>query len=108
MSVPKLFPSQEIEGQLVRSGEELGLRLTSKSLLGADLLVYWADGKQGDTAHLPKNSRLLGPLERGRTLPLPKPVRGTQGQLYIYSLAQHEIVIVSNPISFSPKESSAQ
>lgn len=53
-----------------------------------DLLLYWAE-TAGDSATLPADALLLGPLEAGKQLKLPA---ANRGYLILYSLAHRERV----------------
>jgi hypothetical protein len=49
---------------------------------------------------LPESARLLGSLANGSPLAVTPDMRSQSGQLVLYSLADHEILAVSKPITF--------
>ena len=63
-----------------------------------DLLVYWVAGTQNPADSLPDNARLLGPFPASKDYQLPQ-TEHTEGAVVLYSLADHEIVDWSKPIS---------
>ena len=61
-----------------------------------DLLVYWLPGRLAVTNILPANSTLLGSFD-APVLELPAEAAKTEGTLILFSLADQEIVDVSQP-----------
>jgi hypothetical protein len=64
-----------------------------------DLMVYWHSGPAGQTEMLPTNAILLGAFSSA-ALPLPAEVAHASGALVLYSLADGEVVDVSQPFQF--------
>ena len=96
---PDIWPGQRIITSLRRDATGLvAVELMSRDLAKPDVLVYWAAGKE--TAGLPTNARLLGALSNHAPLRIPSDVRGEDGRLLLYSLADHEVVSTSNPVTF--------
>lgn len=62
-----------------------------------DLLVYWAQGTKGVPDALPGNSQLLGAFAGQAPLQLPLDAMNIEGRLILYSLADQEVVAVSQP-----------
>jgi hypothetical protein len=65
-----------------------------------DLLVYWVAAEARVTNVLPDSARLLGTFIPSRPLRLPQETNQTSGLLVMYSLADQEVVDVSQPIRF--------
>ncbi len=65
-----------------------------------DLMVYWVAGNPTITDKLPDNALLLGSFSLMQ-LPLSEEVAQANGQLVLFSLADNEIVAVSQPIQFN-------
>jgi len=98
---PDLWPGHGIITTLRRDAMgSVGAELTLRDLAKPDVLVYWAAGKDSTRESLPDNARLLGALAAHVPLLLPADVRDEPGCLVLYSLADHEIVAVSTPITF--------
>ena len=74
-----------------RAGE-----FTFRELARPDVLVYWVTGPGAIAGGLPENARLLGVLSSGVPLPIPAAARSETGRFGLYSLADHEVVAVSN------------
>jgi hypothetical protein len=65
-----------------------------------DLMVYWVAGNASQVETLPADAILLGAF--GRTpLPLSKEVSSTNGRLVLYSMADGEMVDVSESIQLN-------
>jgi hypothetical protein len=64
-----------------------------------DLLVYWLPGRPAVTNRLPANATLLGSFSTP-ALELPPEAAKTEGTLILFSLADQEIVDVSQPAQF--------
>ena len=73
---------------------------TGRGFAKPDLLVYWVTGNPSIADVLPDNALLLGSFNPSLTLQLPHDADSTGGTLVLYSLADHEIVDWSKPISF--------
>ena len=74
-----------------RAGE-----FTFRELARPDVLAYWVTGPGAIAGGLPENARLLGVLSSGVPLPIPAAARSETGRFGLYSLADHEVVAVSN------------
>ena len=72
-----------------------------RKLVRADVLVYWARGKQRDGDGLPEDAQLLGAFAEGVILSLPPNIRGEEGRFILYSLAEHELVATSEALTLS-------
>lgn len=68
-----------------------------KSFLKPDLLVYWVAGEK-NTNSLPDDAILLGAFGQP-ALPLPEAASKSEGVLMLYSLADGEVVDVSQSVS---------
>ena len=96
-----LFPKSPVQVRLLR--EPSGIKnfavafAAAKDFIKPDLLVYWLDGKPGSTDALPDRAILLGAFN-APPLPLPVTASKADGVLVLYSLADNEIVDVSNPV----------
>ena len=96
---PDIWPGQRIITSLRRDATgSVAVELMSRDLAKPDVLVYWAAEKE--TVGLPTNARLLGALSNHAPLRIPADVRGEDGRLLLYSLADHEVVATSNPVTF--------
>jgi len=73
----------------------VAVELMFQNLAKPDVLVYWAVGKASAIEGLPDNARLLGALSNRSPLPIPADVCGEAGRLFLYSLADHEVVAAS-------------
>jgi hypothetical protein len=62
-----------------------------------DLIVYWATGVATNVAALPDSAILLGAFSAG-ALRVPANVAVQEGALILFSLADQEIVAVSQPV----------
>ena len=69
--------------------------------LKPDLLVYWQAGETVPVDSLPDNATLLGQFSSPQ-LPLPGSAATQSGRLVLYSLADNEIVAVSQPFRGGP------
>jgi len=65
-----------------------------------DLIVYWATGVATNVEALPDSATLLGAFNAG-VLRVPATVAVQEGALILFSLADQEIVAVSQPIRFN-------
>jgi hypothetical protein len=99
-----LFAKSPVQVRLLRLPGEPGqfaFELSAaKDFLKPDLLVYWAAGNPGVAGILPDHAILLGAFS-SRALPLPDEVARARGVLVLYSLADNEVVDVSNPVSLT-------
>ena len=96
-----LFAKSPVPVQLLREQTNSGqfaFDLTApKDFVKPDLLVYWVEGNPKNARVLPANAILLGTFG-ATTLPLPDGVTHSGGALLLYSLANNEIIEVSQPI----------
>ena len=65
-----------------------------------DLLVYWVAADACVTNVLPDSARLLGTFRPSLPLQLPQETNQAGGLMVMYSLADQEVVDVSQPIRF--------
>jgi len=68
---------------------------TPKDFVKADLLVYWLPADSILKDNIPDDAVLLGAFASGQPLPMPPTVAQKSGRLILYSLADHEILSVS-------------
>ena len=68
-----------------------------KDFVKADLLVYWLPAESILKDNIPDDAVLLGAFVSGQPLPMPPTVAQKSGRLILYSLADHEILSVSQP-----------
>jgi hypothetical protein len=61
-----------------------------------DVLVYWIRGQESIAGGLPAEARLLGILTAGVPLPIPADAQNESGRFIFYSLADNEVVLISN------------
>jgi len=96
-----LFAKTSIQVRLLRKAEgedRLAIAFSApKDFAKPDLIVYWVAGNPTATDTLPDNALLLGAFNSS-ALPVPAAVRNAEGLLVLYSLANNEIVDVSQPI----------
>jgi hypothetical protein len=95
-----LWPSQRIVASLRRDAAgSVAVELMFPDLVKPDVLVYWAAGTEAAVEGLPDNARLLGALANLVPLPIPTDAHGETGRFVLYSLANHEVVATSNPVT---------
>ena len=70
-----------------------------KDFVKADLLVYWLPAESAPNDHIPDNAVLLGAFLSGQPLPVPPALSSKTGSLALYSLADQEIVGISQQLS---------
>jgi len=96
-----LWPGQHIVTTLRRAAAgAVALQLMFRDVLKPDVLVYWVAGNKTPGDALPGNAQFLGALSNGSPMPIPAEGRGETGRFVLYSLADHEVVAVSNPVTF--------
>jgi hypothetical protein len=99
-----LFPQTGIGAGLMRESADRGafaIRFqAAEHFARPDLIVYWFAGATISQDTLPESARLLGAFW-ARALPLPADLTDTEGRLIVFSLADQEIVEVSNPFRIS-------
>ena len=64
-----------------------------------DTLVYWSPSMVSDTEKVPDNAALLGAFDAPSLILPSEAIRGANGVLVLFSLADNEIVGVSQPFS---------
>lgn len=98
-----LFTKTPMRVRLMRPGvntERLGLLFDApKDFVKPDLIVYWVVENPSIANKLPEDAMLLGAFDTSVTLPLPASIKPGSGALVLYSLADQEIVEVSNPVT---------
>jgi hypothetical protein len=95
-----LWPGQRVITSLRRdTAGSVAVDLIFRDLLKPDVLVYWAAGNESAIEGLPDNARLLGALANRVPLPIPANAPGETGRFVLYSLANHEVVATSNPVT---------
>ena len=72
---------------------------TPKDFVKADLLVYWLPAESILKGNIPDDAVLLGAFVSGQPLPMPPTVTEKSGRLILYSLADHEVVSVSQTLT---------
>ena len=98
-----LFAKTRLRVALVRERAGAGrfaIELSAaKDFAKPDLLIYWiaVNGNVGDV--IPDNAVLLGSFNGSAPLLIPSAAQQASGVLILYSLADHEIVDVSRPIT---------
>jgi hypothetical protein len=99
-----MFPKTGIGLGLMRESAEIGAFAVSfqgaEDFARPDLIVYWFVGETTSPDTVPEGARLLGAFW-ARALILPADLTNTEGRLILFSLADQEIVDVSNPFKVS-------
>ena len=97
-----LWPDHHIITTLRRDPTGVAsVELEPGDLVKPDVLAYWVAGGNSAVTGLPDNARLLGALSDPLPLRIPADARAETGRLMLYSLADQEIVAVSQ--SFVPQ-----
>ena len=96
-----LFTNVAVRVQLLHDApntNRIALQIsTPKDFVKADLLVYWLPAESILKDNIPDDAVLLGAFVSGQALPMPPTVAQKSGRLILYSLADHEILTVSQP-----------
>jgi hypothetical protein len=96
-----LFAKAPIQARLLRESDRSGrfaLELSGpRDFVKPDLIVYWVAGSSKVVETLPNNALLLGTFSLA-VFTLPANIPSEDGSLVLYSLANNEIVAVSNPL----------
>ena len=96
-----LFTNVAVRVQLLHdaaNANRIALQIsTPKDFVKADLLVYWLPAESILKDNIPDDAVLLGAFVSGQPLPMPPTVAKKSGRLILYSLADHEILSVSQP-----------
>jgi hypothetical protein len=97
-----LFAKAPVQVRLLREHEGAGRFAiafsAAKDFVKPDLIVYWVVGSPTVHDTLPENALLLGTFSAA-ALPLPDEATKASGALILYSLADNEIVDVSQPLA---------
>ena len=98
-----LFTNIAIRVQLLREASNtnrIAIQMSApKDFVKADLLVYWLPVESTLKDNIPEDAVLLGAFVSGLPLPMSPAMAGKPGALVLYSLADHEIVSVSQPVT---------
>jgi len=98
-----LFTKTPMRVRLLREvpkGGRSGIQFSvGKEFAKPDLLVYWVAAGTKVTDTIPDNAFLLGAPYSSAALPLPAEANAASGVLVLYSLADHEIIEISNAFS---------
>lgn len=96
-----LFTNAAIKLRLAReSSDGYAVELSAaKDFLKPDLLVYWAAGASEIAGSLPDNAQLIGAFVSSAPLRLPPNALSVNGRVFLYSLADQEIVDASKPFA---------
>jgi len=94
-----LWPNQRIITLLRRDATGSTRVELQSNLLKPDVLIYWSPANNSATTRLPENARLLGALANGSPVVVASYIRARTGQLLLYSLADHEVIAVSKPLT---------
>ncbi len=96
-----LFLKSPIRVRLLRKESSLGrfvLQFSApKDFVKPDLMVYWVADDAAITEALPHAAQLLGVFDISSSLVLPADFKNQTGRLVLYSLANNEVVEVSQP-----------
>jgi hypothetical protein len=98
-----LFEKSPVRVRIFRDDESgtLAVGLTApRDFLKPDLMVYWSDSRLAASETLPADAKLLGAFVSA-VLVLPTEASTTDGQLTLFSVANHKIVDVSKPTRFT-------
>jgi hypothetical protein len=99
-----LFTKTPIQVRLLRESTSAGRFAVefsaAKDFVKPDLIVYWVAGSPKITDTLPDNARLLGTFNSSAALSLSPDAGAGSGVVVLYSLADQEIVEVSEPFAF--------
>jgi hypothetical protein len=98
-----LFEKSPVRVRIFRDHESgtLAVGLTApRDFLKPDLMVYWSDSRPAASETLPPDAKLLGAFVSA-VLVLPTEASTTNGQLTLFSVANHKIVDVSKPTRFT-------
>lgn len=96
-----LFKKAPVQVRLLREGGRLAVAcVATDDFAKPDLLVYWSQGDAPVTNHLPGNAVLLGAFSSS-ALPVPEAAERASGVLVLFSLADQEVVAISQPLRFN-------
>ena len=96
-----LFTNVAVRVQLLHdAANRIALQIsTPKNFVKADLLVYWLPADSILKDNIPDDAILLGAFVSGQPLPMRPTAAEKSGRLILYSLAEHEIVAVSQSVT---------
>jgi len=97
-----LWQNSQLRTRLLTDSTQstLALEVTaSEPIVKPDVLLYWIPGNPEIQEILPNDAILLGAWLQDPVRPLnvPPAIKGSQGKLVLYSLADHEIVNSTKP-----------
>jgi hypothetical protein len=98
-----LFTNTVLHVQFLRDASNTNraaIQMTApKDFVKADLLVYWLPAESTHKDNIPDDAVLLGAFVSGQLLPVPPALTVKTGSLVLYSLADHEIIASSKPVT---------
>jgi hypothetical protein len=98
-----LFTNTVLRVQFLRdpsNTNRAAIQMTApKDFVKADLLVYWLPAESTLKDNIPDDAVLLGAFVSGQLLPVPQALTARPGSLALYSLADHEIIAASKPVT---------
>jgi len=98
-----LFTNTAVRVQLLREASNTNrtaIQMSApKDFVKADLLVYWLPAESTLKDTVPDDAVLLGAFISGQPLPVPPALTGKPGSLVLYSLADHELIAVSQSVT---------
>ena len=98
-----LFTNVAVRVQLLHDAantNRIALQLSApKDLVKPDLLVYWLPAESLLKDNIPDDAVLLGAFVSDQPLPMPRIGAEKAGRLILFSLADHEIIGVSKPLT---------
>ena len=98
-----LFTNAALRVQLLRDASNTNhtaIQMSApKDFVKADLLVYWLPAESTHKDNIPDDAVLLGAFVSGQLLPVPPALTVKTGSLVLYSLADHEIIASSKPVT---------
>lgn len=96
-----LFTNAPVQVRLLGENGRFAVACTATAdFAKPDLLVYWSSGDSRITDALPDNAVLLGAFTSS-TLPITTDIASRDGLLVLFSLADQEIIAVSQRIRFN-------
>lgn len=72
--------------------------IPEQPIIRPDVLAYWTPTMVGSIEQVPDSAVLLGSITGEPVMPLPSSSGNTLGSLILYSLADHEVIVVSSPL----------
>ena len=94
---PDLWKDQRVKSTFRGNGTgAVEVEFQVRDWVKPDVLVYWIRGPESIAGGLPAEARLLGPLSKDVPLPVPAEAHNESGRFIFYSLADNEVVLISN------------